>query len=292
MSSAPLRTPDGVHLHRRHWPACVPAAVGTVLIVHGLGEHSGRYAALAAELNAAGWHVHSYDHRGHGGSEGPRGVIGANQQLLLDLAHVIRHLRCPAAPEATGPLVLLGHSMGGVVASRFVAPGSDGGVGEPVWRDAAQSIHALALSSPALQIPMNAVQRLLLAATCGVLPDITLGNGLKPEWISRDPQVVAAYQADTLMHDRISPRLVRFMLNAGQTVRERAAQWQVPTMLMWAGADRCVDPAGSAAFAAEAPSALLQARRFDGLAHEIFNEPERGEVVAELLRWLQRAGAS
>jgi alpha-beta hydrolase superfamily lysophospholipase len=286
MTQPTLTTPDGLRLHLRSWPTTL-APVGSVLIVHGLGEHGGRYAALAADLNAAGWNVHSYDHRGHGESDGPRGVIAQADSLLLDLAAVIRHLRSPAAPQATGPLVLLGHSMGGAVAARFMAPGADGGVGEPGWRDAAQCVNALVLSSPALQVPMNAFQRLLLAATTNTLPDITVSNGLDPAWVSRDPQVVATYQSDPLMHSRISPRLTRFILDAGAAVRSRAAQWQTPTLLMWAGADRCVDPAGSSALAASAPSALLAQRRWEGLAHEIFNEPERGDVVAELLRWLR-----
>jgi alpha-beta hydrolase superfamily lysophospholipase len=282
-----LQTSDGVSLHRREWPGAAQRQ-GTVLIVHGLGEHSGRYAQLAGELNTAGWRVVSYDHRGHGQSPGARGVIGAEDSLLQDLAGVVRHLCCPAMPNNEGRLVMLGHSMGGAVAARFMAPGADGGVGEPAWRDAARHVDALVLSSPALQVPMTAVQRLLLAATSSTLPDITMGNGLKPEWVCRDPQVVAAYASDALNHDRVSPRLVRFIVDAGNTVRARAALWQVPTLLMWAGADRCVDPQGSAAFAAQAPAAVLQHRRWDGLAHEIFNEPERAEVVRALLDWLSR----
>lgn len=282
-----LQTSDGLSLHLRDWAAAAQNQ-GTVLIVHGLGEHSGRYAQLAGALNAAGWRVVGYDHRGHGQSPGARGVIAADDSLLHDLAAVVRNLCCPAANTHVGRLVMLGHSMGGAVAARFMAPGADGGVGEPAWRDAAQHVDALVLSSPALQVPMNAVQRLLLAATSSTLPDITVNNGLQPGWVSRDPKVVAAYTADALVHNRVSPRLVRFMIDAGTVARARAAQWQVPTLLMWAGADRCVDPQGSAALAAAAPAALLQHKRWDGLAHEIFNEPERAEVVQALLDWLSR----
>jgi alpha-beta hydrolase superfamily lysophospholipase len=288
MTHHALRTADGLALHRRGWSVAAGVPHGTVLIVHGLGEHSARYDALAHDLNAAGWQVASYDQRGHGRSEGARGVIAADDSLLQDLATVVRHLRCPAAPDLSpGPLVLLGHSMGGAVAARFMAPGADGGVGEPAWRDAAQGVDALVLSSPALRLPMNAAQRLLLAATANTLPNIALGNGLKPEWICSDPHVVAAYKADPLVHDRISPRLVRFMIDAGQTVRERAAHWRVPTLLMWAGADRCVDAAGCAELGARAPAALLSHRAWDAMSHEIFNEPQRGVVVQALLTWLE-----
>ncbi len=106
--------------------------------------------------------------------------------------------------------------------------------------------------------------------------------------MSRDPAVVRAYIADPLVHDRVTPRMVRFIVDGGELVRARAAQWQVPTLLLWAGADRCVAPRGSAGFAAAAPASMLTAHEFPSLAHEIFNEPERDEVLAHLTRWLQR----
>nr|MBP6462690.1 alpha/beta hydrolase [Rubrivivax sp.] len=111
-----LTTGDGLRLHLQRWPA-PGAAHGTVQIVHGLGEHIGRYEALAAMLNAAGWHVAGHDHRGHGRSEGARGSIKGRQSLLADLAAVSDHVR------QGGRLVLLGHSLGGLIAARFVAEG-------------------------------------------------------------------------------------------------------------------------------------------------------------------------
>ena len=110
-------THDGLALHLRQWP--VADARGTALIVHGLGEHIGRYAHVAAHLNAWGWSVVGYDQRGHGRSEGPRGRLGADDSLLRDLALVIDAVRASHG----GPLLLLGHSMGGLVAARFVAGG-------------------------------------------------------------------------------------------------------------------------------------------------------------------------
>jgi alpha-beta hydrolase superfamily lysophospholipase len=117
-------------------------------------------------------------------------------------------------------------------------------------------------------------------------PNLAVGNGLKSEWIARDPAVVAAYDADPLVHDRVTPRLVRFIVDGGEFVRARAPHWQMPTLLMWAGADRCVAPRGSAAFAAGAPAALVKSREFKPMAHEIFNDPEKQQVFDTLAAWL------
>jgi alpha-beta hydrolase superfamily lysophospholipase len=276
-----LLTEDDLPLHVRVWSARSEAR-GTVLIVHGLGEHCGRHERLADELNGAGFHVVSYDHRGHGASGGDRGRIAEDDSLLRDLAGVISAVRA----RHDGPLVLLGHSMGGLVAARFVAEALDA---QPA--DWSRQVEGLVLSSPALDPGMSTGQTLALAVASRFAPDRALGNGLKPEWLSRDAAVVGAYKADPMVHDRITPRLVRFIVEGGRLVRSRAACWRVPTLLMWAGADRCVAPAGSAAFAQAAPAHVLTAREFAGLYHEIFNEPERAEVMAELLRWLDRHGA-
>ena len=143
------------------------------------------------------------------------------------------------------------------------------------------------LSSPALDAGMSLTQKLLLATLGRVAPGLTLGNGLRPLWISRDPRVVRAYVADPLVHDRITPRLARFIVDGAKVVAERAAHWAVPTLLLYAGADRCVLPAGSAGFAAAAPQAKVAAHEFRALYHEIFNEPERAEVFGVLREWLQ-----
>jgi hypothetical protein len=133
---------------------------------------------------------------------------------------------------------------------------------------------------------MDGAQRVLLAVLGPLAPNLAVGNGLKPVWISRDAGIVAAYQSDPLVHDRVTPRLVHFIVDAGRQVREAASRWRVPTLLQWAGSDRCVAPQGSAAFAASAPANTVTSVRYPALAHEIFNEPEREQVIGDLLRWL------
>ena len=137
---------------------------------------------------------------------------------------------------------------------------------------------------------MNAVQKLLLAVMGPLAPNLAVGNGLKPAWISRDPAVVAAYVADPQVHDRVTPRLARFIVDGGEFVRANAPHWTVPTLLLFAGSDRCVAPSGSKAFAAAAPVSVVTTREFAPLFHEIFNEPEQAEVFAVLGAWLAARG--
>lgn len=276
---ATLTLADGTALHLHDWPA-PGASRGRALIVHGLGEHGGRYAHVAAALNRAGWHVGSYDQRGHGRSGGARGAAPGDMALFDDLAQVI-----DALPQTTGPMVLLGHSLGGLIAARFVAEAL--AAAPAPW---SRPVGALVLSSPALALDMNAAQKLLLALLGPLAPDLAIGNGLKPAWISRDPAVVRAYVDDPLVHDRVTPRLVRLMVDGAALVHSRAAQWSVPTLLMWAGADRCVAPSGSAGFATAAPVAVVETQSWPALFHEIFNEPEQAQVLAHLCGWLERLG--
>jgi len=276
-----VRTRDGLALRRCDWPAT--SAKGTIVIVHGLGEHVGRYAHVAAHLNANGWSVVGYDQRGHGASPGARGRIAAGDDLPADLAAVLDDVR----REAPKRVVLLGHSLGGLVAGRFVAGGLESP--RPAWQ---RDVDALVMSSPALDIGMTAGKRALLATLERLAPNLGIGNGLDVAAISRDAAVVSAYRADPLVHDRIAPRLVRFLADAGPLVRALAPRWTVPTLLLYAGSDRLVVPAGSAAFAAVAPEGIVTSRAFAPLFHEIFNEPEREEVLAVLTAWLDTLAAS
>ena len=269
-----LQTRDGVDLHLRSWEP-TGARRGTVVVVHGLGEHIGRYEHVAEALSADGWHVAGHDHRGHGRSGGPRGGLVTPDDLLHDLARVIDEVR------SDGPLVLLGHSLGGAVAGRFVAESLD--PGPAAWH---RPVDGLVMTSPALDLGMNVAQKALLAVMSPIAPTVAVGNGLKPEWISRDPAVVKAYRDDPLVHNKVTAKLVRFLLSSGQLVRERAPSWKVPTLLLWAGADRCVAPAGSAAFAATAPKDLVESKTYPDSFHEILNEPDQADVLGEIRRWL------
>ncbi|MDQ7746938.1 alpha/beta hydrolase [Hydrogenophaga pseudoflava] len=273
-TQAPFTLRDGLNIALYDWPLQSrqrPRAV--VLIVHGLGEHAWRYDAVAQRLNEWGFCVRAYDQRGHGDSGGDQGVLSDDDDLLADLEELVDDTRRHIAEPWACPLVLLGHSMGGLVAATFV-------------QRRIAPVDALVLSSPALDTGMNAFQRALTRLLYRWAPDLTVPNGLDPRGISHDPAQVAAYQRDRLVHNRISARLARFIDGNGPRVVAAAPNWSVPTLLMYAGADRLVRPDGSRAFAAVAPAALVRSRRFDGLFHEIFNEADPSAVYAELRAWL------
>ena len=276
MQISHLAAPDGTQLCLRDWPvAAGTRARATVLIVHGLGEHGGRYEALARRLNQWGFAVRAYDHYGHGLSGGPRGGLSSDTRLLDDLAVMLDATR--TAMPYQQPLVLLGHSLGGLVAADFVASG---------MRD----VDALVLSSPALALHLSGAQKVLMEYLPKLVPNLRVANGVQSRHLSHDASAVKAYDDDALQHNRISARLARYMADGGRRVQARARHWSVPTLLIWAGQDKLVNPAGSALLAEHAPAAVLQAQCFDEAYHEIFNEsPElAAPVLVRLEFWLDQ----
>lgn len=262
-----LTASDGCRLALHRWPG--EARRGTVLIVHGLGEHGGRYAHVAAWFADRGFTCIGYDHRGHGRSDGARGAIPHESALRDDLGAVVDAFR-----PKDSPFILLGHSMGGAIVADFVAR-------------RVRSADLVILSSPALRARVSAFQRLQLAIGLKLAPDLAQANGLDPHGISQDPHVVNAYLEDPSVHDRITARLAKAVIAAGESARAAAPKWDVATLLLYSGADRLVDPQGSKDFAARAPSEVVESQRFDTLYHEILNEGAlAAPVYARIARWL------
>ena len=263
---------DGSNVVVQDWPLDSSVKLrGVVIVVHGLGEHAGRYEHVARHLNAWGFAVRGYDQCGHGESSGARGSLPSDTRLLDDLADMVDSTRTRYGKDT--PVILIGHSMGGLVVGRFVSLQM-------------RAVEGLVMSSPALDAGMNAFQKLLVSVLPKIAPDLRVGNGVKPQFISHDPAVVAAYKADPLVHDRISARLARFIAAAGPQTLALAPQWTVPTLLMYAGDDRLLNPDGSRVFAAQAPKNVVTTQCFDTLYHEIFNEKDAGPVFATLKKWL------
>lgn len=268
-----LPMPDGTILRTHAWrQQAVASPRGCVLIVHGIGEHMGRYAHVADALNAQGFDVIGFDQYGHGDSPGKRGTLASPMRLLDDLAAMVDHARQSFAQAQ--PLVLLGHSMGGVLAARLVA-------------ENVRAVDGLVLSSPAIASGMKAWQRVLAKLLANIAPGFTIANGLPTEAISHDAAVVAAYLADPKVHDRVSGRLAKFVDESGAPLLAAASQWQTPTLLLYAGnQDRLVNAEGSRRFAQRAPADVVTAQEFPHHFHELFNETERAPVFDALTRWL------
>ncbi len=267
-----FRTDDGLTLATRRWlPHDAPKAA--VVIVHGLGEHSGRYAHVAAHLMLHDYAVFAFDLRGHGRSEGePRAYAESFEDYVGDLALFLRH-----AGEATErPVFLLGHSLGGALAARYVIEhGADGLAG-------------LVLSSAALQIPADLSPLLQkLAGTVSRLAPTLATRKLNPAHLSKDPGVVRGYEQDPLVYTGgVRARVGHETLRTAAMIQQHAEAFTLPLYLFHGTADRITDPEGSRLLHERAPSTDKTLHLYDGLFHETMNEPERGEVLDDLAAWL------
>jgi alpha-beta hydrolase superfamily lysophospholipase len=270
-----FRLPDGTPTFVRDWHRAegLPGR-GSILLVHGLGEHSGRYGHVADRLAALGLEVRGYDLRGHGRSGGARGSVPRSDTLLADLRYVFDDF--DQRGDGMPPL-LLGHSLGGTVAAMATAGG---------W----VAPRALILSSPALALHVSGPQSAAIAIARRLIPDVALPNRLPTDKLSHDEREVAAYRADPLVHDRITPRLYGFLADAGAAVRRKPSRLIVPTLLLAAGDDGLVDAGGSRELAAALAPDAGEAHFYDGLYHELFNErePDRTRVLDDLAAWIER----
>ncbi len=261
----------GLRLYRQTWlPDGPPRAV--VVIAHGAGEHSGRYAHVAARLVDEGYAVYTLDHRGHGRSEGTRAVIDRLDNAVEDLDQLI----ALAASEHPGvPLFLLGHSMGGTIAARYAIAHQDRLTGLIL----SAPLAALEAASPLTRL----VARLLSALT----PQFGL-FAVDPTLVSRDPEVVKAYETDPLVHHgRLPARTIAELASAVQSFPEAVGAITVPTLIMYGSGDHLVPPAGSMMLNDRIGAADTTLKTYDGLYHEILNEPEQDAVMDDLCSWLR-----
>jgi acylglycerol lipase len=268
-----VRLERGLMLPGRVWCAERPRAL--VAVVHGLGEHCARYAALAADLVQARFSVVALDLPGHGEAPGPRGDVASwaqlREQVVPAMFTALRGL--PGQPMDL-PHVLFGHSLGGVLALDYA-------IAHP------RTIVAVVAAAPGLRSAMPPWWKLALGhAARFTAPGTGFAHGLDESGMSRDPEVLALRRQDPRVHDRISPRLYFSFNEARQRVLREARLLHVPTLLLQGMGDRIVDPKGALEFNAAAPHGMVRLIPYAGVYHEVFNDPDRGQAVRDLLGWL------
>ena len=263
---------DGVPLHVRTW---MPEGdqKGTLVIVHGLGEHGGRYDAFARAFGEAGWAVIAADHRGHGRSGGLRGHVDGFDQYVTDRGGGSAAGR---ARRGDAPVALWGHSMGALITLLATLDRKD------------LDLTSIIVSNPLIEVAVKAPKIKLAAGRIlsRVLPRLRLSNEIPPEDISRDAAVVRDYEQDPLVHGLISTRWFTSMEAAREPMAGRASELVLPALAIISSGDRMCAPAAGTAFAKAAPGAELLT--FEGAFHEPHNDLCRDEVKAALLAWLEK----
>lgn len=268
-----LRAEDGVRLHYRSWPARAERAV--LLVSHGLGEHGGRYAALAEDLAEHGITCHAIDHRGHGLSGGRRGHVARFGEFVRDFESFRAEI---ASNLATGtPLFLLGHSLGGLIAIHHLQQHPRAG-----YRGAILSapLVGIAVQPPRWKVAVSGF-------FSRWLPWLPFHSEIETAMLSTAPGYDEAYRADTLLHNTITPRLYTEMVRAIEGAFARQDAIQVPLLVLAPTADRVVLPEAVARFASACPGEV-EVKRYEGFQHESLNEKDRHRAVADVAAWLDR----
>ena len=266
-----ISSPDGTRLAYRAWPA--PDAKITFAVLHGHGEHGGRYERFASGMAAYNMATSAVDLRGHGESGGQRGHVDSWSQWIDDAAEFVSHVE----RESTGEVVPLGHSLGGVVLLSTILAG--------------RLSHArrFIVSSPALQLKVKvpAWKTSLGSVTSSITPRLSMSTNLDPRTVSRIPEVVEAYRNDPLVHSKMSSRLYSGWQGAAKDNLEHAGEIKLPFLILAGTADRLIDPAGSEELHRRAP-AMSTLRLLEGRYHEPFNDLGSDEVFATIAEWLGR----
>jgi alpha-beta hydrolase superfamily lysophospholipase len=264
---------DGSRLYwQRYTPDDTPRA--ELLFVHGLAEHSGRYGHVMRHFAEAGFDCWALDYRCHGKSPGLRVHVDRFDEFLLDIAAACRLV---LEKQTSLPLYLVGHSQGGLLVLRHVLAHPDG-------------INGIIVSSPFLGLHSNAAPSAPLHMVANVIstfnPKLMFSKIAEPKFLSRDPQVATAYVDDPLVSDTVSARWFTEVLRAQADTLARAPDLAVPALVMQSGDDRIADPAATRAWVASAPAELVDYVEWDGLYHEMFNEPEKQQVFEKMEEWL------
>ncbi len=256
-------------IYFQNWlPEGEPRAI--LLIAHGLAEHSGRYTNIVNHFVPLGYAVYGMDHLGHGKSSGTRVYVERFEDYTDTLKIYLDRI------HPSKPVFLVGHSMGGLIGAIYLL------------RHQAELAGAV-LSGPAVKVPDKITPGIVLVGRVlsALVPKFGL-IGLEAEGVCRDPAVVNAYMNDPLVYrGKTTARLASEMLKAMQMIGIQASKITLPIMIVQGGADRLVDPAGARMLYDTVNSAEKEIRVYEGLYHEVFNEPERERVLTDVERWME-----
>ena len=262
---------SGLRLFRRSW--IPPVEKRSVVVVHGFAEHSGRYEHVGSQLAAQDCAVHAYDQQGHGRSDGTRCHVRRFDDLLDDLDAIVEQVRA-SRPEL--PLFVVGHSMGGLVVSAYA-------------RERRPDVAGVATSGAALALSDDFSSAKILAARLlrRIAPKLPLASGLDPAALSRDTAVVRAYLDDPLVESKMTTSLGAEMIAAIGRTAGGAKDVSVPMMMMHGEDDTLCPVRGTLDFYAELEVTGKRLQVYEGLRHEIFNEPEQNVVLGDLMDWMR-----
>ena len=267
-----MTTSDGLHLHGAYF--LPPGEIKAVIVlIHGMGEHFGRYKHVVEFFNSIGYAVIGMDLRGHGTSQGKRGHIDSFQQLMDDTGLLVKK----AAELFNGlPLIMYGHSLGGNIAANYVLrrqPALKGLiVTAPYFK--------LAFDPPKWKVAMSKIM-------AKIFPALTLPTELEQAALSREQAVVDAYKNDPLVHDKISAAFFTNVHAAATYPIEHAEELKIKTLVMHGLSDRITSYKGTTAFARNNPE-LIELKLWEGLYHEIHNEKEKQMVFDHIASWLEK----
>jgi len=245
----------------------------SVLIVHGLAEHSGRYMNVVNHLVPSGYAVYGIDHIGHGKSDGERVYVERFQDYTKTLKIYFDMIR-DWQPE--NPIFLIGHSMGGLIGAAYLLEHQD-------------ELTGAVLSGPSIKVPDNISQATIFVGNTlsVIMPKFGIIQ-LDAEGVSRDPAVVDAYVNDPLVYTgKISARLSAELLKTMQRVTEQASEIRLPILIVQGGDDKLVDPSGTQLLYDLVASRDKTIKIYDGFYHEVFNEPEHEQVLSDVKTWLE-----
>jgi alpha-beta hydrolase superfamily lysophospholipase len=260
---------DGFSFFTRRTHPARPKA--HLVVVHGLGEHSGRYEPFIEHFTSHGYAVSAFDLRGHGSSEGKRGDVRDFSQWVDDARAMLWEFRRTLAGGL--PTILVGHSLGGLIALNYLAGHDD--------------VDGAVISAPPLgRLPVPAWKTWLGMKFAGVLPKLQVGAEIRPEHLSRDPEIVRAYKSDRLVLKRVTLRAGQALVTNSAEAMPLAYRIKLPLLMLHGAGDRICDPEATKRFFNDVPASIKNLRLYEGAFHEPFTDVIRERVFQDVEDWI------